>query len=713
MDIQLQIDSPNSSTHGLKPFSFPAIDNIELPKSPSNRKISRIRQLQARRVDVSSRNSTKIPEVEEEPSSPGYFGEDSDQIRDESKEVTLTQCNKGDNPYELYFKPGVFIKFFLMHVLFFLLLGPFIIVLTPIFGLPLLKNQGFAGWNFSFILQTLQYSVIIAFMIVFYKTDVAGLHGIEIYMMILMIILRFILISSKYAYQTDGFLQLIQTRSLTKEELTSKLILFKWREQSDDIIEYELQMAILRLEIDSSLFFFTFLSKISPELQYRLEKGKSLSTKANLTSALSDRENPRGMTALKAAEDSNRNESENERPSLQRNSYKSEPVKKSQYSQTRTSIMINDEKEKVKQKGGSNKKSSISKVLSAVHNITSAFSHFFDEKKLEDHKLYGYNLAHDLIKNSKSTRYNHVGKISLTISIIRALIPTGYRLYLVLYKKEDTPIFTTQPFIVGFLFLLNIFFFWANSFMIAVALSDVRSKIYCFKQIGYLISPKKLSYFRTKKLYPTLNLFDPITLKTWRNLRRTISEYGKEYYVRNNLNISLIMAVYSFVACIILLQFFGILTIYSDPMLLIVLSYESVVFFVIFVYVMGGTAFLNDQYKVHKYLLTQNKSIIADFHRMSHIYAGENAIEPENCIYRAALRMFREEFGEENFEEKVANRADALTTMIDDIVEELEFEEMNEPLTVMGIKIDYSFLKSMLVGGVSVIFALAQYSLNK
>ena len=124
------------------------------------------------------------------------------------------------------------------------------------------------------------------------------------------------------------------------------------------------------------------------------------------------------------------------------------------------------------------------------------------------------------------------------------------------------------------------------------------------------------------------------------------------------------MAAYSFILCIILLQIFGIFKVYDDLLLLLILSYESLVFFGIFIYVMLGTAFINDQFKVHKYLLTKNKIIIADFHRLAYIYTGRGAIEPENSIYREGLRVFRKEFGEENFKEKLIERTDLLITII-------------------------------------------------
>ena len=313
--------------------------------------------------------------------------------------------------------------------------------------------------------------------------------------------------------------------------------------------------------------------------------------------------------------------------------------------------------------------------------------------------LSGYSLAYDILKNSKGARSKSLSLITFIASVLRAFIPTFYRLYLVYHNKENITIFTSRPYIVALLIFINIYFFWLNQFILGITLSDINAKIYCFKQIAYLISPRKISSFLAKKIYPTLNIFDPIPLKTWRNLRKVMNEYGRGYVTRASLNISLVMIAYTFVISILVLV--GVVSTYKDPLLLILLEYESLLFFRIFVQIMIGTAFLNDQYQTHRYLLTKNKDIIADFHRLTYLYAGGDPIEPENLIYKEGLRLFKEEFGEENFEEKVVKRSETLITMIEDATEALEFEEKSEPLNVMGIAVSYGMLKGIFFGAAS------------
>ncbi len=67
---------------------------------------------------------------------------------------------------------------------------------------------------------------------------------------------------------------------------------------------------------------------------------------------------------------------------------------------------------------------------------------------------------------------------------------------------------------------------------------------------------------------------------------------------------------------------------------------------------------MNDMFRVDKNLLKNNKNIIADFRRLSHLYVRKNCIIPDNKIYKEGLKLMKEEFGEINFEEKMKERTD-------------------------------------------------------
>ena len=741
MDQSPVLDSSCISTQPLKSSNQKPSQNLEITKDVSSPSPKNITQEKNNPLEALQRcNHTTIRHDSEFQHAQNYFGEDGDDLTEANEQEIadrVKSCERNSNPYELYFKPAVFAKAFASHALFFLCLGPLIILLAPIFGINTLRNQGFFGYRVTFFSQTFQYLIIFAFLLILYTVDIIGLHAIEVYMMVIAVVVRIIIISSKYAYQSTEYVKLFNKKAFTTQELNHKAMVGPWHRQTDEIVRQEFQTAILRLEIDSSLFFFNFLGKVSPELQSKLEKLRPVQTQTqpNLSIMdLSHRENSPcskkknetifngdetipGKTELAVDGESplrNRIGTEGDSEAGSKRKIQIETI-------SDAPMRRKSERESpLKRAFGrfSNYLNVIGKKRSTqIHaddkSLNTAFSHFFQAKKLERNNLSSYSLAITLMDYSRCHRFVHLDKLIILVSLVRALLPTFYRLYVIKHQKENIALFTSQPVVVVLLFLINTYFFYVNTFVLAVAVCDIRAKICNFKQIGYLISPRKISYFVNRKLYPTLNIFDPITLKTWVNLRRVMYEYGKEYRLRNNLNISLVMAAYSFIVCIIILQLFGIVNTYDDPLLLLVLGYESVVYFTIFIQVMIGTAFINDQYTVHKYLLTKNKSIIADFHRLSHIYAGKDAIIPDNFIYREGLRVLKEELGEDNFKEKVVERAETLIMMIDDAIGELEFEEINEPFTVMGIAINYTVLKGALIGITSVLFGLIQASIKK
>jgi len=666
----------------------------------------------------------KENEEEEEETNQEYFSPDPEKVPENDASLTeMLKDEKDSNAYDTYFKPGIFIKFAIMHALYFFLLGPLIIIIAPIVGMPALYNQGFiptrrfGTWN-----QLFQYLIIVSFLVVYYTTNTKGLQAMEVYMIAMTGVVRIITIASKYAYRSNYFNKLFFTRRLTPEELQSDQMLFAWRVQTDNIIEEEVQAALLRLEVDRSLFFFNFLGRKDPEMLKKLakrnepgksseivvdNKGMDETKKWNISAVQTPKEIP--LENIHHDDSIKRNDPRGDVPTM---------VEEDQFHvPSHRSIIESKYKDKLSKarnqtSGGKKKNTLQAPTLTPSQAIYQSFSSFIDAKQFEESHLYGYNLAVEMLKEARNVRYQHLGKTIVLISLVRAFIPTFYRMYLAYYKDEDIPIWTEKPYIAGSIILVNTLLFWANCFILAVAVLDLNSRTFCLKQIGYLISPKKLTHYRDRKLYPTVNIFDPITLRTWSNLRRLFIEYGRKYVSRNNFNVTVTMTIYLFVLAILVLQMIGWVHTYNDPLLLIVFTYESAVFFGVFISIMIGGAFINNQFGADKNLLKKNKMIVSDFYRLSNVYVGKDAVVPENYVYKEGLRIMKKELGTGNFEEKLVDRSEKLVSIIDDIIEELDFEENNEPYTVMGIPVNYGMLKTASAGLVSVGFALGQSLFN-
>jgi len=706
--------SPDTSIQPIT--SYPTQTPTETPVTSqrgTHRNKTMLRQLSSKlAVDT---NSNEIHLDVEEDQSQSYFKQDPIKEEEENEsEADLAVKLKNyrdDNAYETYFKLDVFIKFFVLHILFFFLMGPFIIILTPIYGKHLLHNVGFRGLSPVLVWQTIQYILIVFFLVIYYISPTEGLEAIEIYMFCVSIFVAMFAMSSKYAYNSDTMNKLIHSTYFTPEESRSQALLRNWRKQADEIIEEEVQSAILRLEIDSSLFFFSFLGPTDPTLTKKLMKKTPVGKLTRFATRMAQFGNK--VQIGSSLVQTNRDLNVLNQETIRQLNKDLVTFHDADFEQDDDDDVPPDEKQVdcIRNRTSREIKKKEFHPERTTKAIIQSFSHFLETKRLETSYLFGYNLVFDMLKQARVSRPKHLGKLLFFISFIRALLPTFYRLYRVHHEHEDVPVFTGKPYIVIILFIINTFYFWGNIFTLSIAILDLRSKIFCIKQLGNLISPKKVAFLREKKIYPTLNIFDPVSLKTWSNVRRVVGEYGRKYTLRCNFNVTITMIVYLFILAILALQIFGVID-DNGPLLVIVFGYEIVVLFAIFISIMFAVAYVNNQYLVHKNLLKKNKTILSDFNRLSYLYVGKDSIEPDNYIYREGLRLLRNELGEENFEEKLIMRTQKMTAMIDDIIEELDFEELNEPFTVMGIPITYNVLQAVAVGLVSLIFALSQSLLN-
>ena len=142
----------------------------------------------------------------------------------ENPEILLDP-KAASNLYHTSFKFNKFLKYYLHHFVYFFVLGPLIFLLTPIFGKYELRNQMFIGWTSTVFSQALIYLGIGGFLIAYYVLHPAGVHPIEIYMIITVVLLRIVNISSKYAFSTTEFLQEFESRVLTRAEFKYQLLL--------------------------------------------------------------------------------------------------------------------------------------------------------------------------------------------------------------------------------------------------------------------------------------------------------------------------------------------------------------------------------------------------------------------------------------------------------------------------------------------------------
>lgn len=775
-----------------------------------------------------------LPDNDSEAEEQKYFAADSNEKPEKVQ-------NPADDEYELkcpttsarirteiIFKPKFFLKTLIDHLLFFLVLGPFIYFYGLFTNVHRMRNQGFLpAKDPNFFIQTAIWLFVVQSTLIFFLVGHdENIDISELLMTYFAVFIRCVFIAVKYGYMSDDYLKAFENRTLTVDEMATELMVNRWRSQGDNVIEQELQANILSEDIDASLFYFNFITKCCPELEKKLSKNSDL-IKIREHKLVPVKNFSKKMQQLLKFDDSNVNRLEylknlNQRlaksdpqhhkgtseESIQNASKMQVPkpsprksdavakaafqlikVKNSAKSATDASgerpnksvfhqeaspqnnLLVKKETSHSDEKDTSAiQKKHIDQHPEAVsnkdvelvfspqaeksNNVTVDSAPLIDIDKLKDEeklqyqahdivgiafrkflskgetyfggakKLFGYCLAIDMVKQTKSLRLKREGWITLAIAIIRAFLPSIYRAYQKYRYDESIAVFGESHFdkyLVASLMIANIYFFWANYVVACQSLSDYRVKRYLMLQLGNLLSVRKLIGFNIKKLYPTLNIFDNITVKTWVNLRKILWKYGAKYQIRQDLDLTVYTVLYVIIILILMLQWLKLVTVPLSTMAMILFSYECFFVSILFVQVLILAAQINDTFQLHMNVLKKIKLVSGDLLYLDYAYFNKDVGEAENYIYKAGVRMLKKELGGEGLEndpekakeffERLERRLSKLISLIDEEIEDLEFEFTNNPYKIVGFRVDWQLLTTAAVAGLSAVIGIIQRQL--
>ncbi|CAD8052263.1 unnamed protein product [Paramecium primaurelia] len=159
-----------------------------------------------------------------------------------------------------------FLNFYFYHMLFFILLGPFVVLFQFKYpGIILLKNMRFLKHSSSFYMQTLLWmgSVLGGLMYSIKNKSVATMT--EIIFMWLAITTHSVVIAAKYATQCTARIKLYKTQELLDEMLSFDLMFQDWFCQSSKVLFLEQYRTLRRHEQECTLYKFDFL--IEPSIK--------------------------------------------------------------------------------------------------------------------------------------------------------------------------------------------------------------------------------------------------------------------------------------------------------------------------------------------------------------------------------------------------------------------------------------------------------------
>ncbi|KAL4483556.1 hypothetical protein ABPG72_016837 [Tetrahymena utriculariae] len=229
--------------------------------------------------------------------SENYFQEDR-----KSTEQLLYERAKKDpkniKNYFIKFRFGQFFEFFIIHFLYFFLIGPLIIPFLRFRGKALAKNLLLYGWNKPAFFQFLFFIINITNIIFFFsfKNSTVKLE-IEIINNISVVLCRCVLIACKYATFDPLTIKLIKEFTQEYTQIVSEFFLTDWVKQSPKIVGDQIYFVQRTLDIDPGLFYIQFItepekytiermSKCQEEMKKALQNKKDATTKISPPIAL-------------------------------------------------------------------------------------------------------------------------------------------------------------------------------------------------------------------------------------------------------------------------------------------------------------------------------------------------------------------------------------------------------------------------------------------
>jgi hypothetical protein len=237
---------------------------------------------------------------------------------------------------------------------------------------------------------------------------------------------------------------------------------------------------------------------------------------------------------------------------------------------------------------------------------------------------------------------------------------------------------------------------------LAVIEEHSRRQNFFMEQCTDLISTKTFTVANDKKVFGLLNIFDPINLKTWRNIRKLLLDYGRRYRLRFDTNlfftIFLVLTIVTyFVVQLIMVKFLRIQESSGEPgvgleeysIVISILSVEMAVLLYYVCRIFYNGARINEHFTIHKSMLKENKLVIADLLRLgTYYFSNSEPFEPQNPIYsygRFRLREFLEFLGHQYSKENVLSHLENLLQILTEMMDELTFEEINNPYKLFAV----------------------------
>lgn len=295
------------------------------------------------------------------------------------------------------------------------------------------------------------------------------------------------------------------------------------------------------------------------------------------------------------------------------------------------------------------------------------------------------------------------------LSLIYGSIPKFFRIY-----RGETILGSTQTekFISVVTGISNAFLLFTTIMFFNQSVVDLKRKNFLLQQLGQMISPRKKFDLSTRKILPTINLSDSVSLNSWVSLRKIALDYGLKYFYRHQifLPVIFILCFFSLVAIFFIEISWGkekhqeFFNKHSLEELQIFLLIDFIIFFLMLFIMLFSTAKINSHYGSMLTILNENEQIFLGIHRYKDFYFREMLIEDREVIdeYTPVFnepsrsyihkRLVEEIFqivGDRGFKE-MENILMEVASFNQEVIKMIEWEEKHGSLKILGFPITNS-----------------------
>ncbi|EWS71846.1 transmembrane protein, putative (macronuclear) [Tetrahymena thermophila SB210] len=322
--------------------------------------------------------------------------------------------------------------------------------------------------------------------------------------------------------------------------------------------------------------------------------------------------------------------------------------------------------------------------------------------------LFGYTIMKEFVVKFKEDNlfiYKYVYYFCQGFGIYKAILPIVFRLIEGKYPSS----YQWQEYVIMIGVAWNtrqIYFYCVLQLMYGFL--DIKRKVFQQYQLAFMISPRKPRNIDSFKIYPTINIFKIETLKAWQLIRQVCLEYGKSYFLR-------VQALFSifFIIMLILITLLGLGTfkvIKLEACFVVIILSDTAFLFLIILMLCYYCSQVNESFQKHQNILRQNKSIIGDIYRNKQKFFKED-YKSHSFIYNIGISKIQQEAKYKSQGNPITYTQELLRDY-EDQIQDVKFDSINHPIKLLGIKITFGLIQSVVISLLSIILTFIVNFLN-